>query len=250
MPGKVKSGRRAFSGCPQIGIQLFLRVTTANAEPPFAGANDFLAALSRALAPSTEAVTIADANGIILFANDEVTRVYRREKVSVIGQHPLTFCPKEFSRKFSQQIFNDIRTRGGWDGVVMNVDAAGRRFPIMLRTVRVDFDRGSYVISWAKPFPEKAPFKLSSKQGQCFKLLGQGLTPKEISGRLNISLSSVNTHLNRVKEAIAKAQSAAEAKSRSGVMDASTAMIDLGHLAVRCHEAGWNPMLRINAALR
>jgi DNA-binding CsgD family transcriptional regulator len=195
--------------------------------------NRFVEALAKALAPSCEAVTVADKDGIILTANDEVERVYRRSKDSVIGRHPLTFCPKDFSLKFSKQIFDTIRASGAWDGVVVNVDSARRRFPILLRTVRVDFGSGSYIISWAKPFPEKAPFSLSRKQAQCFKLLGQGKTPKEIAGELNISVSSVSTHLNRIKIAIAKAQ--------GGVV------ADIGHLAIRCHEAGWNPMMQINA---
>lgn len=211
---------------------------------------DFLAALARALAPSTEAVTIGDINGIILFANDEVARVYRRPRETVMGQHSLTFCPPDFSRRFSRSIFDTIRRQGNWDGVVMNVDADGRRFPILLRTVRVDVGSTSYIISWAKPFPEKAPFKLSSKQAQCFKLLGEGLTVKEVAARLNITVSSVNTHLKRVKEGIAKAQSDADAKSRENSALANGAMVDLAHLAVRCREAGWNPMMKINAPLK
>jgi DNA-binding CsgD family transcriptional regulator len=99
------------------------------------------------------------------------------------------------------------------------------------------------VISWAKPFPEKAPFALSGKQAQCFKLLGQGLTPKEVGAQLGISTSSVNTHLKRVKEAIDKARMATEAKNQKGVQ------FDLAHLAVRCLEAGWNPMIRLKTQI-
>ncbi len=239
-----------ISSCRPAIIEIILRVPVNNSNQASVGSDGFLNALSRALAPSTEAVTVADANGFILFANEEVERVYRRTKKSVLGKHPLTFCPKEFSRKFSKQIFEAIQNQGGWDGVVMNVDATGRKFPILLRAVRIEFACVSYVISWAKPFPEKAPFKLSGKQAQCFRLLGQGLTPKEVAAQLDISLSSVNTHLKRVKEAISKAQSAADARSRSGYNKSSSNQIDLGHLAVRCHEAGWDPMMRINAPVK
>lgn len=213
--------------------------------------NDFVEALTRALAPSSEAVTVADNNGIILTANNEIERVYRRAKESVIGKHPLTFCPKDFSRKISKQIFDTITTGGAWDGVVMNVDSRGRKFPILLRTVRVDFGGGTYIVSWAKPFPEKAPFNLSGKQAQCFKLLGQGKSPKEIAFALNISVSSVNTHLNRIKVAIAKAQAGIDFGSRRDQFAGNPGGVisDIGHLAIRCHEAGWEPIMRINAPL-
>jgi PAS domain S-box-containing protein len=203
----------------------------------------FVKALGRALAPSSEAVTIADADGYILFANDEVERVYRRTKKSVLGKHPLTFCPKDFNPQFSKQIFENIQQKGRWNGVIMNVDAKGTRFPILLRTVLVDFVGLNYVVSWAKPFPASAPFELSGQQAQCFQLLGQGMTTKEVAGKLNISLSSVNTYLSRVKEAIEKAQSATDAKNREEIP------IGLGHLAVCCHQAGWNPMMRIDTSI-
>jgi PAS domain S-box-containing protein len=231
--------KRLDFDCPQNCFELILRVPASNNNSAA-----FVAALARALAPSTEAVTIADGDGYILFANDEVERVYRRSKESVLGQHPLTFCPKDFSRTFSKKIFEGIQQEGGWDGVVMNVDAKGNRFPILLRTVRIEFGGLQFIVSWAKPFPAAAPFKLSSKQAQCFNLLGQGLLVKEISGRLNISLSSVNTHLKRVKEAIEKAQAQTEATSKG------PAQIDLAHLAVRCLEAGWNPTMKKNASLK
>ena len=245
----MKRRKYSVSTCRPVAIEIVLRVPVNNSNQGCASSDGFLNALARALAPSTEAVTIADADGYILFANGEVKRVYRRSEESVLGKHPLTFCPKDFSRKFSKQIFEAIQNQGGWDGVVMNVDTAGRKFPILLRAVRVEFANVSYVISWAKPFPEKAPFKLSGKQAQCFRLLGQGLTPKEVAGQLGISISSVNTHLKRVKEAITKAQSAADARSRAGYNHSNTNQIDLGHLAVRCHEVGWDPMMRINQSL-
>ena len=201
---------------------------------------EFFQALATALAPSTEAVTIADRDGYILWANEQVVRVYRRKIETILGKHPLTFCPLDFSQKFSQEIFEAIHQQGGWDGVVINVDAKGRRFPILLRTVLVAFARKGYVISWAKPFPEATPFMLSKKQAACFHLLGQGFKVKEIAGELKISLGTVKAHLERVKKAIAKAQMEADAKSRG------TIQIDLEHLAVRCLEAGWSPFLEIN----
>jgi len=241
MARKIKVIKRPDLDCQRLDIELIFRVPYALASS--VTANSFVEVLARALAPSTEAVTIADRDGYILFANDEVERVYRRTKESVLGQHPLTFCPKDFSRKFSKQIFETISQQGSWDGVVMNIDSKGNRFPILLRTVRLDFADLQYVVSWAKPFPAAAPFKLSTKQAQCFDLLGKGLTPKEIAARLNISLGSVNTHLRRVKEAIDKAQSDVDAKSRKGLQ------IDLRHLAVRCLEAGWSPVMRINTTI-
>jgi PAS domain S-box-containing protein len=248
MAEKIMAQCLAKITCPAIWVGLVWRMGLPDARKSSLRA-DFLKALSKSLAPSTEAVTIADENGNILFANDEVERVYRRPKETVVNRHPLTFCPQDFSRKFSRQIFDTIQKRGGWDGVVVNVDATGRRFPILLRTVQVEFAGMRYIVSWAKPFPEKAPFKLSGKQAQCFKLLGEGLAPKEVAGRLGITTSSVNTHLKRVKEAIAKAQSVADTRSRSDLVNSSSALIDLGHLAVRCHEAGWEPMMRINASV-
>ena len=241
MPREVDILKQADWDCPENGFELIFRVRSA--KPNSVVADTFVKALARALAPSTEAVTIADADGFILFANDEVERVYRRTKESVLGKHPLTFCPKDFGLKFSQQIFEAIKRDGGWDGVVMNVDSKDTRFPILLRTVRVDFAGLSYVVSWAKPFPAAAPFKLSDKQAQSFKLLGEGLTPKEVAAQLNISPSSVNTHLERVKSAIRKGQFTADAKSRKNTQ------VDLAHLAVRCHEAGWEPMMEINRSL-
>ena len=204
----------------------------------------FFKVLVRALAPSTEAVTIADSNGIIMFANDEVERVYRRTKKSVLKKHPLTFCPYDFSQDLSKKIFETINKKGNWDGIVMNIDAYGKRFPILLRTVRVSFASTKYIISWAKPFPHRAPFTLSSKQAQCFKLLGMGLTLKEVAAQLNISESTVKTHVNRIKNAITEAQSQADARSRLNNL------IDISHLAVRCLEAGWDPMMKINTSIK
>lgn len=197
----------------------------------------FSAFLIETLAPSNEAVTVANKDGYILGANPAVEQVYRVPVGDLIGKHPLYFCPdtpewKELSRK----IWEAIKTEGGWDGVVVNKEPrTGREFAILLRVRRVSHGNRRYVISWARPFPSGSPFGLSVEQAKCFTLLGQGMTIKEIGARLESKRTSVSTHLQRVwaKLGISRSYSTSE----------------ISALAIRCHEAGWDSTMKLNAGL-
>jgi PAS domain-containing protein len=199
----------------------------------------FTRAVMEMLAPAGEAVTIATTDGYIIAANPAVERVYRRPVKEVIGKHPLIFCldtPKW--KKLSETIWTSINETGGWDGVVLNTDQ-DREFPILLRTRRVLHEGTAYVVSWARPFPRETPFNLSPQEAACFRFLGQGCTIGEVAAQVpradrtgNLSESTVMTNLRRVWK-------------KSGIQTTySTAAME--HLAIRCHEAGWDPEMKMD----
>lgn len=208
----------------------------------------FLRALTDALAPSSEAVTVADEGGYILSANTEVERVYGHGQDEVIGQHALKLCPDDFSAQLSEAIFNAIRAEGGWEGIVVNMDAKGRKFPIHLRAKRVVFGTEAFIVSWAKPFPAKTPLSLSPRESQIFEMLGAGQSRKEIAQSLKGSLSTVDTHLARIQKKVALAQLDTEEKSRSKQIRVNPARegLRIEHLAATCYAAGWRRNLKQN----
>ena len=205
--------------------------------------NSFTDALIGALEPAAEAVTIAGADGVIIDGNPAIERVYRRPLADVIGEHPLIFCPDTPRWKdLSKRIWAAIDRFGRWDGVVMNKDLDnGSEFPILLRTRKVEHEGIAYVISWARPFPQGAPFDLSEQEAACFRLLGQGMTIKEVAGALRkqdgskgVSVSTVTTMLR--DRIWIKAKQTPESYTTPGIE----------HLAVRCAEAGWDPTMKLN----
>jgi PAS domain S-box-containing protein len=214
-----------------------------------AKSNAFTKALSQAIAPAGEAVTVADCEGYIIEANDAVERVYRWSREQIVGKHPLKFCPETPEwKKLSDKIWQTIAKDGSWDGVVINKDAEEYEFPILLRTRKVVYKGIDYVISWARPFPSGAPFGLSEREAEVFQLLAQyGGGAKEIAARLlnkdkrnsprkgivGVSESTVIAHLRRIWE---KAGNPAKTYSIS----------EVARLAIRCLEAGWVTTMKRN----
>ncbi|MEN9677409.1 MAG: hypothetical protein RIS76_3305 [Verrucomicrobiota bacterium] len=208
--------------------------STKATKPRRAKRNKLTELLAQVLAPAGEAITVADVEGFIIEANDAAESVYRWPKAEILGQHALKFCPKtDYWPKLSQEIWRSINEEGAWDGVVINHDVRGHQFPILLRTRKVTWDGVLYVISFARPFPFGTPFGLSPQQARCFALLGQGNTPKEIAAATGMTLSSVNSHLNRIWK-----------KTPLQVRRFSTA--ELKCLALRCQEAGWDSTLKVS----
>lgn len=205
-------------------------------KPPRAKRNEFTKVLALILAPAGEAVTVADSEGYIIEANEAVERVYRWPLKKIIGQHALKFCPDtpEWSR-FSLEIWRSINLVGCWDGVVVNKDAEGREFSILLRTRMIVWSGVSYAVSWARPFPDGAPFDLSKQQAHCFLLLAQGLNARKIAVRLNVTEGTVKEHCRRIWR-------------KAGRLD-KFSMADFKCLALRCAEAGWDSSMKLNTRL-
>lgn len=196
----------------------------------------FTRALDDLVAFADEAVTIADEDGFIIEANDAVERIYRWPKRDIIGFHPLKFCPDLPELDWdalSKKIWAAIRKQGGWRGIVINHDKEGRRFPILLKTRRVIWERTPYVISYARQFPKQTPFGLSPTHAKIFMLLGQGLVPGEIAGSLEMGESTVRTHLTRIWK-------------RAHGSEKRYNLAELKCLALRCFEAGWDSSMRLN----
>ena len=78
-------------------------------------------------------------------------RVYGWPLDKVIGKHPLKFCPdKPYWKKLSAKIWESLSREGSWDGVVMNVNAHGGEFPILLRVRLIIYENVRYSVSWAR----------------------------------------------------------------------------------------------------
>lgn len=196
-------------------------------------------ALTRQLAVmlecADEAVTIADQNGFIIEANDAVERIYRWPKADIIGSHPLKFCPRlpEFNwDALSRRIWGKLKSEGKWTGVVLNHDQQGHCFPILLKARRITVGVTSYVLSFARPFPQEAPFGLSAREAEIFTLLGQGRVAGEIAAILQSNESTIRTHLTRIW---AKAYGTSLGYN----------LPKLTRLALRCLDAGWNSSLKL-----
>ena len=192
--------------------------------------------LNEALASADEAVTVADEDGFIIEANDAVERVYRWPKKEIVGFHPLKFCPnlpKLGWDALSKSIWDTIQKNGSWTGLVINHDREGRCFPILLKTRRVVWERTTCVLSYARPFPQDAPFGLSPQESKVLTLLGQGRMPTEIAGALKITESTVRTHLTRIwKKAFKR--------------ELGYNLAELKCLSLRCLEAGWDSSMKLN----
>lgn len=208
--------------------------TTTGTKPPKTKRNEFTKVLALALAPAGEAVTVADSAGYIIEANTAVERVYRLPRKDIMGQHPLKFCPDtpEWS-KLSEHIWRSINEDGCWDGVVLNKDAQGAEFPILLRTRKIVWAGTPYAVSWARPFPVGAPFGLSNQQVQCFLLVAQGFNARQIATRLKVAEATVKEHCRRIWAKTGRADAFSAAKFKC--------------LAVRCLEGGWNPAMKLNS---
>ena len=204
---------------------------------PCAKRNAFTKALAKTLAPAGEAVTVADRNGKIIEANDAVERVYRWPRNQILGEHPLKFCPGTPEwKKLSAKIWSAINNKSAWDGVVINHDAQKRAFPILLRTRKIIYNKITYVISWARPFPSNATFGLSKREAEVFELLGHyAYGTREIAASLGISEGAANKYMTRIW---------AKAGYNRGKKTCS--IPDLRLLAIRCKEAGWDPTMKLN----
>lgn len=211
--------------------------TLTRSKSRLAKPNKIIELLAQVLAPAGEAVTVTDAHGKIIAANDAVERVYRWPKSEIIGQHPRKFCPEtEYWPKLSEEIWRSINEEGAWDGVVINHDAAGRRFPILLRTRKFFYDGVTFSIGYARPFPASAPFGLSAQEARCFTLLGQGSDPKEIAASMDTARSTVDEYFKRVWK-------------KTDQRNSPFSLAALKRLAVQCLEAGWDSTMKINSRL-
>lgn len=210
--------------------------TTTASKPPTAKRNEFTKILALALAPAGEAVTVADCDGFIIEANEAVERVYRWPRKEILGKHPLKFCPDTHEwLKLSEEIWRVIKRDGSWDGVVLNKDAQGVEFPILLRTRKIVWAGVPYTVSWARPFPVGAPFGLSAQQVQCFLLLAQGFNARQIAKQMQLSEGTVKEQCRRIW-------------GKTGMPDKYSAA-KFKRLAVRCLEGGWDPAMKLNARL-
>ncbi len=211
--------------------------TLTRSKSRLAKPNKIIELLAQVLAPAGEAVTVADAQGKIIAANDAVERVYRWPRESIIGAHPLKFCPDtDYWPALSREIFRGIDKNGEWDGVVINHDAAGRRFPILLRTRKFVYGGVTFSIGYARPFPSSAPFGLSTQESRCFTLLGQGSSPKEIAASMDTARSTIDEYFKRVWK-------------KTDQRNRPFSLAALKRLAVQCLEAGWDSTMRINSRL-
>ena len=206
---------------------------------PRAKRNAFTKALAQSLAPAGEAVTVADCNGKIIEANDAVERVYRWPRNQIMGQHPLKFCPDTPEwKKLSVKIWSAINTKGVWDGVVINHDAQKRPFPILLRTRKIVYNKITYVISWARPFPSNATFGLSKREAEVFELLGHyAHGARRIAEIIGIRERTVNEYMARIWS---KAGNGYDREKNP------CSVPELRLLATRCKEAGWDPTMKLN----
>jgi DNA-binding CsgD family transcriptional regulator len=81
------------------------------------------------------------------------------------------------------------------------------------QTLRVETDQGKHLRCWMWPLdsPEVAVCilgrevpaalsQLSDREMECLEMLAQGVETKEIADRLDLSLSTVHTHLKRARE--------------------------------------------------
>lgn len=211
--------------------------TTTATKPRRAKRNKLTELLAQVLAPAGEAITVADSEGYIIEANDAVESVYRWPKTEILGQHALKFCPKtDYWPKLSREIWRSINEEGAWDGVVVNHDAVGRCFPILLRTRKFIYGGLTYSIGYARPFPSSAPFGLSAQEARCFTLLGQGDSPKEIAANMNTARATIDEYFRRVWK---------KADQRKKPFSLAA----LKRLAVQCSEAGWDSTMQINSKL-
>jgi PAS domain S-box-containing protein len=100
------------------------------------------------LANMTEAVTVADQRGVLLYTNPAADRLFGYERGELLGKHVtiLNNYPPEENRRLTAEVMAHLRARGEWVGEWDNVRKDGSLFTTRAHITTLMLDGGPYWI--------------------------------------------------------------------------------------------------------
>lgn len=83
------------------------------------------------------AVVLTDATSNILYVNDVYQRVTGYTAAELIGKNPGMMRSGYHDQEFYSNLWNSLKTQGGWEGVIWNRNKTGKVFPAGLTITQV-----------------------------------------------------------------------------------------------------------------
>jgi len=168
----------------------------------------------------SQGATITDCENRFLHVNSAFLRLYNYSHEQVLGSRAVMLNLPDISEVLIQEIIASTK-RGGWQGELKNRDRRKKTFNISLRTVPFRDSAGKIVAlvgicaearnrdglrreveNFLGENSFEVPTPLTARESEIFALLGSGKSTKEIAALLKISLHTVQTHCNHLKEKV------------------------------------------------
>ena len=148
---------------------------------------------------SHQAVCITDPDNYLTYVNPAFERLYECSLAEVQGRTPQFLLDPTYEPDTPKRVMDSTRQAGYWHGVLPNISRTGTRLQVNLhtRTISDHRDRVLAMLAFAAPVPME-PANLSPKQKEIYRLLGQGLIPKEIADRLGCQRTTISEQIHRM----------------------------------------------------
>ncbi|MCX7877804.1 MAG: PAS domain S-box protein [Ignavibacteria bacterium] len=122
-------------------VQLFVRDISDKK-----AAQEKLNILAAAVKSISEAVSITDNEGKLIFVNQAFERMYGYKSSEILGKE-INFLRSSKNSPELLQLIDTKTKQGGWQGELINVTKDGREFPIYLSTSLLKNDKGETIAS-------------------------------------------------------------------------------------------------------
>jgi diguanylate cyclase (GGDEF)-like protein/PAS domain S-box-containing protein len=112
---------------------------------------------------SQEAMTIADANGLILRVNQAFTDITGYTQAEVIGQNPRILQSGRHDKEYYTHMWESIHSTGTWQGEIWNRRKSGEVYPEYLNITAVK-DAGGIITNYVATFTDITQSKADSDE--------------------------------------------------------------------------------------
>ena len=109
--------------------------------------------ISAAAFQTRQAISITDADGNIIRVNDAFTEITGYSPQEVIGENPRILSSGRHDKSFYENLWNEIDTRGFWQGEIWNRHKDGKIFPEWIRISSIS-NRAGEVIHYVATFED------------------------------------------------------------------------------------------------
>jgi len=159
-----------------------------------------LTMLSEALEQAVEAVLITDKSNNILYVNSAFTEITGYALEEVIGRNPNILSSGRHGQEFYQRLWDDLRSRGFWKGVVWNQRKSGDIFPEQIHIKAIVNQQGN-VVNYTAVFSDiSEQLELEGKLRQAQKMEAIGILVGGIAHDFNNILAAITGNLYLVKK--------------------------------------------------
>ena len=159
-----------------------------------------LTMLSEALEQAVEAVLITDRSNNILYVNSAFTEITGYALEEVIGRNPNILSSGRHGQEFYQRLWDDLRSRGFWKGVVWNKRKNGDIFPEQIHIKAIVNQQGR-VVNYTAVFSDiSEQLELEGKLRQAQKMEAIGILVGGIAHDFNNILAAITGNLYLVKK--------------------------------------------------